>query len=61
MAVKQKPNVQFCMPNRTKCTLLVSLMCGSRTSTMVRVLQACPTTLFRDELQAYGRRPAARR
>jgi hypothetical protein len=38
MAAKYGPNVLFCMPNRTKCTQLVSVMAVGQTGLDVRIL-----------------------
>jgi hypothetical protein len=44
MAAKQGPNVLFCMPSRTKCIKLVSLMqgCAAPASSMVENLSVRP-------------------
>jgi hypothetical protein len=41
MAAKQKPNVLFCMPRRTKCILLVSVTLADMHGCCFRVGDPC--------------------
>jgi hypothetical protein len=39
LAAEQGPNVLFCMPNRTKCILLVSVMYANRPSASTHTIE----------------------